>query len=77
MDLEIHALAWLGKYFIDGAHVVVDVCLFVPKHSKESIYMVFIELNFITQVTVIFALSKVLDSARCSCIQFDLGEKKS
>ena len=71
-----HVVAWLSKCFIDCAHVVFDVWLLVPEHSKESVYLVFIELNLITPVIMIFKLSEVLDPTRCFCNQFNVGEKQ-
>ena len=71
-----HAVAWLSKCFIDCAHVVLDVWLLVPEHSKESVYLVFIELNLITPVIMIFKLSEVLDPTRCAYNQFNVGEKQ-
>lgn len=66
VNLEIHALAWFGKRLVDCADVVVDVRLFVPKHSKEIVYLVLIELHLIAPLTVVVKLTNVLDAARCS-----------
>ena len=74
--LGYRALVWLGICFIDSVYVVVEVWPFVSEHGKESIYMMFIELNLITPVTVILKLSKVPNSTRCSCVQFNLREKQ-
>ena len=60
--LKIHALAWLGRCFVDCAHVVLN------QNIKKSVHMAFIELHLITPVTVVFKLTKVPDATRCSSV---------
>lgn len=64
LHLKVHALAWFGKCLVNGADIVVDLWLLVPKHCEELIHMMFIELHFIAPEAMVLQLAKVLDTAR-------------
>ena len=38
--------------------------------------MMLVQFNLIATVTMLFKLSKVVDTKRCSCVAFDLGENE-